>query len=90
MINTLPSFLEILIFELVLELIKHFSQIQSFDGVLSDTTASEPVTTVDERIQIVHCFTVWKTCEALDLKAKFVPLPGTTVLIRTPHRGVDQ
>ncbi|GFY62227.1 hypothetical protein TNIN_263391 [Trichonephila inaurata madagascariensis] len=35
-------------------------------------------------------FTFWKICEALDLKAKFVPLPGTTVLPRTPHRGVDQ
>ncbi|GFY61911.1 hypothetical protein TNIN_219291 [Trichonephila inaurata madagascariensis] len=29
-------------------------------------------------------------CEALDLKTKFVRLPGTTVLPRTPHRGVDQ
>ncbi|GFS33922.1 hypothetical protein TNIN_136951 [Trichonephila inaurata madagascariensis] len=25
-----------------------------------------------------------------DLKAKFIPLPGSTVLPRTPHRGVDQ
>ncbi|GFW40991.1 hypothetical protein TNCV_414001 [Trichonephila clavipes] len=29
-------------------------------------------------------------CETLDLKAKFVPLPGTTALPRTPHRGLDQ
>ncbi|GFU19476.1 hypothetical protein TNCV_4371531 [Trichonephila clavipes] len=29
-------------------------------------------------------------CKALDLKAKFIPLPGTTVLPRTPHRGLDQ
>ncbi|GFY42702.1 hypothetical protein TNIN_147611 [Trichonephila inaurata madagascariensis] len=79
MVNDLPSFLEILIFELVLELIKHCSPIQSFDGVVSDTTAAEHVITVDERIPIVHCFTVWKICETLDLKAKFVPLPGTTV-----------
>ncbi|GFU86852.1 hypothetical protein TNCV_4992101 [Trichonephila clavipes] len=25
----------------------------------------------------------------LDLKAKFIPLPGTTVLPRAPHRGVE-
>ncbi|GFY71988.1 hypothetical protein TNIN_348611 [Trichonephila inaurata madagascariensis] len=29
-------------------------------------------------------------CEALDLKDKFVPLPGATALPQTPHRGVDQ
>ncbi|GFU56306.1 hypothetical protein TNCV_582401 [Trichonephila clavipes] len=89
--NDLPSFLEILIFELVLELIEHCSPIQSFDGIVLDTTPdAQPVTTVSKLIPIVHCFTVWKIYEALDLKAKFVPLPGTTVLPRTPHRGVDQ
>ncbi|GFR27754.1 hypothetical protein TNCT_491 [Trichonephila clavata] len=29
-------------------------------------------------------------CEALDLKAKLVPLPGITDLQETPQRGVDQ
>ncbi|GFW41029.1 hypothetical protein TNCV_414381 [Trichonephila clavipes] len=48
------------------------------------------MTTEEERIPIVHSFTVWKMCKALDLKAKFVPLPGTTALPRTPHRGADQ
>ncbi|GFX79732.1 hypothetical protein TNCV_2746511 [Trichonephila clavipes] len=89
--NDLPSFLEILIFELVLELFEHCTPIQSFDGDAPDSTLGAPsVTTVNELIPIVHCFTVWKICEALDLKAKFVPLPGTTALPRTPHRGVDQ
>ncbi|GFY72466.1 hypothetical protein TNIN_477761 [Trichonephila inaurata madagascariensis] len=89
--NDLPSFLEILIFELVLELIEHCSPIQSIDRVVPDSTLdAQPVTTGDELITTVHCFTVWKMCEAIDLKAKFVPLPGTTVLLRTPHRGLDQ
>ncbi|GFS37436.1 hypothetical protein TNIN_416801 [Trichonephila inaurata madagascariensis] len=89
--NDLPSFLEILIFELVLELFEHCSPIQTFDGVVPDSTLdAQPVTTEEEFIPTVHCFTVWKMCEALDLKAKFVPLPGTTVLPRTPHRGLDQ
>ncbi|GFW43328.1 uncharacterized protein TNCV_2923761 [Trichonephila clavipes] len=86
-----PFFLEILIFELALELFEHCSLIQSFDGVLPDSTlVVQPVISVDERIPIVHSLTVWKICEAFDLKAEFIPLPGTTVLLRTPHRGVDQ
>ncbi|GFX45100.1 hypothetical protein TNCV_3431481 [Trichonephila clavipes] len=88
--NDLPSFLEIFIFELVLELIERCSLIQSFDGVVHTTTPAALLgTTLDERIPIVHSLTVWKMCEALDLKAKFVPLPGTTALPPTPHRGVD-
>ncbi|GFV08142.1 hypothetical protein TNCV_4786871 [Trichonephila clavipes] len=51
---------------------------------------SQPVTTVDERIPIVHSLIIWKMCEALDLKAKFVPLTGTAFLPRTPYRGVDK
>ncbi|GFU00224.1 hypothetical protein TNCV_801931 [Trichonephila clavipes] len=87
----LPSFLEILIFELVLELFEHCSPIQSFEAVAPDSTLGAPsVTTVNELIPIVRCFTVWKICEAFDLKAEFVPLPGTTTLPRTPRRGVDQ
>ncbi|GFW40992.1 hypothetical protein TNCV_414011 [Trichonephila clavipes] len=35
-------------------------------------------------------FTDRKMCETLDLKAKFGPLPGTTALPRTPHRGLNQ
>ncbi|GFW66659.1 hypothetical protein TNCV_1370921 [Trichonephila clavipes] len=46
--------------------------------------------TVVEHIPIVHCLTVWKICEAVDLKAKFVPLPGTLALPLTPHKDVDQ
>ncbi|GFS34172.1 hypothetical protein TNIN_222181 [Trichonephila inaurata madagascariensis] len=70
---------------------EHCSPIQSFDGVVPDTTFdAPPVTTVNELIPIVHSFTVWKICEALDLKAKFVALPGTTVLPRTPQGGVGQ
>ncbi|GFS66423.1 hypothetical protein TNCV_3856771 [Trichonephila clavipes] len=77
-------------FELALELFKHCSPIQSFDGVVPDCTCdAQSVTTVDERIPIVHSLTVWKICEPLDLKAKFIPLPGTTILSLAPHRGVD-
>ncbi|GFY60721.1 hypothetical protein TNIN_432381 [Trichonephila inaurata madagascariensis] len=87
--NDLSSFLEI--FELVLELIEHCSPIQTFDGVVPDTTpAALPATTLDEHNPIVHSVTILKMCEALDLKAKFVPLPGAIALPRTPHRGVDQ
>ncbi|GFU61038.1 hypothetical protein TNCV_4436681 [Trichonephila clavipes] len=89
--NDLPSFLEILIFELALELLEHRSPIQSFAGVVPDSTFDDqPVTTVDERILIVRSRTVWKLCEALDLNAKFISLPGTTDLPRTLHRGEDQ
>ncbi|GFS63127.1 hypothetical protein TNCV_3743621 [Trichonephila clavipes] len=89
--NDLPSFLEILILDLVVELIEHFTSTQFFDGVVPDPTApASLVTSVEERIPIVHSFTVWKICEALDLKAKFVPLPGATDLPPTPHRGVDK
>ncbi|GFY57841.1 hypothetical protein TNIN_500751 [Trichonephila inaurata madagascariensis] len=89
--NDLPSFLEILIFEFVLELFERCSPIQSFDGVEPDSTLdAKPVTNVDELIPIVHSFTVWKMCQALDLKAKFISLPGTSVLPRTPCRGQDQ
>ncbi|GFV36505.1 hypothetical protein TNCV_2260241 [Trichonephila clavipes] len=87
----LESTIEILIFELALELFEHCCSIQSFDGVVPDSNLDDqPVTTVDERIPIVHSLTVWKVCDALDLKAKFIPLPGTTVLPQTPHRSVDQ
>ncbi|GFY76212.1 hypothetical protein TNIN_160121 [Trichonephila inaurata madagascariensis] len=89
--NDLPSFLEILIFELVLELIELCSLIQSFDGVVPETNLdAQHVTLANELIPIVHTFTVWKICEALDLKAKFVPVSGTTVFTRTQHRGVVQ
>ncbi|GFU25840.1 hypothetical protein TNCV_5103861 [Trichonephila clavipes] len=73
---------------MVLELFERCSPIQCFAGVVPDSTLdAQPVATEEERIPIVHSFTVWKMCEALDLKAKFVPLP---VLPRTPHRGKDQ
>ncbi|GFY48690.1 hypothetical protein TNIN_73991 [Trichonephila inaurata madagascariensis] len=89
--NDLPSLLEILIVELVLELIEHCYPIQSFDGAVLDThLVVQSVTIVNEFIPIVHCFTVGKICEAFDLKVKFVLLLGTTVFSGTPHRGVDQ
>ncbi|GFU51640.1 hypothetical protein TNCV_82701 [Trichonephila clavipes] len=78
-------------FELVMELIEHCSPVQTFDGVVPDTTpAALPAATLDEHIPVVYSFTILKMCEALGLKAKFVPLPGATALPRTPHRGVDQ
>ncbi|GFU52863.1 hypothetical protein TNCV_2254791 [Trichonephila clavipes] len=52
--------------------------------VLNTTLNAQLVTTAN--VPIVHCFTVWKICKTFDLKAKFVPLPGST----PPHRGVDQ
>ncbi|GFR33852.1 hypothetical protein TNCT_150161 [Trichonephila clavata] len=57
MIKGFSSFLKILIFELVLEFFEH-----------GTTLNAQPVATVDERIPIVT-FTVWKMCEALDLKS---------------------
>ncbi|GFQ96922.1 hypothetical protein TNCT_254581 [Trichonephila clavata] len=68
MIKGLSSFLEILIFELVLEFFEHAPD-SIFDVVVADTTLNaQPVATVDERIPIAT-FTVWKMCEALDLKS---------------------
>ncbi|GFY44084.1 hypothetical protein TNIN_456151 [Trichonephila inaurata madagascariensis] len=45
--------------------------------------------TVDECIPIVHSFTVWKMCEALDLMAKFIPTDriNSLVLELSLHRG---
>ncbi|GFY51379.1 hypothetical protein TNIN_268821 [Trichonephila inaurata madagascariensis] len=87
--NDLPSFFDIFILDLMLELFKPYSTTQLFDGSLLETSpAALPMITVEERIPVVHSLAVWKMCEALDLKAKFVPLPGA--LPRTPHRGIDQ
>ncbi|GFY68344.1 hypothetical protein TNIN_14581 [Trichonephila inaurata madagascariensis] len=87
----IPMILKILIFELVLELIELCSPIQYFDGVVTETNLdAQHMTTANELIPIVHSFTVWKICEALDLKTKFVPVPRTTVFTRTRHRGVVQ
>ncbi|GFY52669.1 hypothetical protein TNIN_477921 [Trichonephila inaurata madagascariensis] len=76
---------------------QHRHRVQSLGVIIpeedwvADPKCSNPfLTTVEERIPIVHSFTVWKMCQALDLKAKFVPLPGATDLPGTPHRGVDQ
>ncbi|GFU19478.1 hypothetical protein TNCV_4371541 [Trichonephila clavipes] len=64
--NDLPSFLEILIFELALELFEHCSPIQFFDGVVPDSTLkAQLMTTVDKRIPIIHSLTVWKMLERL-------------------------
>ncbi|GFY56550.1 hypothetical protein TNIN_371311 [Trichonephila inaurata madagascariensis] len=89
--NDFPSFLEILIFELVLELMENCSLIQSFNLALPDITLdTQHVTPVNECILFVHWFTIWKICEALDLKVKFAPPPGTKGLPGTPHKDLDQ
>ncbi|GFV62468.1 hypothetical protein TNCV_630471 [Trichonephila clavipes] len=58
--------------------------------VPNTTFDARPMTIVNELIPIVHCFSVWKIWEELDLKAKFVALLGTTFLPQTLHRGLDQ
>ncbi|GFQ75954.1 hypothetical protein TNCT_408061 [Trichonephila clavata] len=74
-----------------LEFYKPYSTSQLFDGSLPETSAAAlPMTTVEERIPVVHSLTIWKMCEALDLKAQFVPLPEPTALPRTPRRDTDQ
>ncbi|GFR19669.1 hypothetical protein TNCT_122321 [Trichonephila clavata] len=73
-----------------MELVKHCSPTQRLNEVVPETTAVAHETTLDEHVPIVNSLTVWKMCEALDLKAKFVPLPGLVVMPRTPHRGRDQ
>ncbi|GFS63099.1 hypothetical protein TNIN_10591 [Trichonephila inaurata madagascariensis] len=60
-----------------------------FNEVVPETTPAARETTICDLVLIVPSLIVWKMCEALDLKAKFVPLLGTTVLPRTPHRGLD-
>ncbi|GFX33053.1 hypothetical protein TNCV_5042211 [Trichonephila clavipes] len=89
--NDLPTFLEIIILELLLEIVKIYSTTQYSDGnVLETTPADLTVITVGVQIPAVNSLTIWKMYDALDLKVNFVPLPGTTALPRTPHRGVDQ
>ncbi|GFQ76935.1 hypothetical protein TNCT_690681 [Trichonephila clavata] len=89
--NDLPTFFEIIILDLGLELVKLYSTTQYSDGYVLETTPADlTVTTADVPIPTVNSFTVWKMCEALDLKVNFVPLPGATAFPRTPHRGVDQ
>ncbi|GFX53879.1 hypothetical protein TNCV_1598251 [Trichonephila clavipes] len=89
--NDLPIFFEIIILDLVLELVKLYSTSQYSDGNVPETTPADiTVTTINEYIPIVHSVTVWKMCEALDLKINFVPLPGETALPLTPHRCIDQ
>ncbi|GFQ79093.1 hypothetical protein TNCT_731321 [Trichonephila clavata] len=89
--NDLPTFFEIIILDLVLEIVKLYSTTQYFDDNVPETSlAAQPVTTVDERIPIVYSLTVWKIYEALDLKVKFVSISGATALSLAPLRGVDQ
>ncbi|GFS46741.1 hypothetical protein TNIN_93271 [Trichonephila inaurata madagascariensis] len=88
--NDFPSFLEIIFFELIMELIKHCSTTQLLNEIVPETSAAANETTLDEHVPIVNSFTVWKICEGLDLKAKFVPLAGLAAMPRIPHRGLDQ
>ncbi|GFQ95156.1 hypothetical protein TNCT_117631 [Trichonephila clavata] len=89
--NDLPTFFEIIILDLVMELVKLCSMTQYSAGNVLETISTDlTVTTVDVPIPTVNSFTVWKICEALDLKVNFVPLPGATALPRTSHRDVDQ
>ncbi|GFQ83458.1 hypothetical protein TNCT_635541 [Trichonephila clavata] len=48
------------------------------------------MTSVDKSMPIVHSLVVWKMCEVLDLKAKFVPLSEEPTLPGNLHRGVDR
>ncbi|GFY08015.1 hypothetical protein TNCV_2580471 [Trichonephila clavipes] len=65
---------------------------QLIDGSLPDTfPAVLPVTTVEKRIHLVYSLANLNMCEALELKAKFVPLPGATAsLPQTTHRDIVQ
>ncbi|GFR21571.1 hypothetical protein TNCT_168631 [Trichonephila clavata] len=89
--NDLPTFFEIIILDLLMELFKLYSTTQYSDGNLPETDPADlTATAVEEHIPIVHSVTVWKICEALDLKVNFVPLTVATALPPTPHRGTDQ
>ncbi|GFR14616.1 hypothetical protein TNCT_515941 [Trichonephila clavata] len=89
--NDLPTFFEIIILDLVMELVKLYSTTQYSDGNVPETVPADlTATTVKEHIPIVNSAAVWKICEALDLKVNFVPLPGATALPPTPHRDIDQ
>ncbi|GFY69917.1 hypothetical protein TNIN_426021 [Trichonephila inaurata madagascariensis] len=89
--NDLPTFLDIIISDLALELAKLYSMTQYSDGnVLQITPADLSVTTVNVQISTVNSLAIWKMCEALDLKVNFVPLSEATTLSRTLHRGVNQ
>ncbi|GFS91714.1 hypothetical protein TNCV_1492771 [Trichonephila clavipes] len=49
-------------------------------------TVSDGATTMAELVPTVHSLTDWKMCEALNLKAKYVPLPGVISLAGRPLR----
>ncbi|GFW05347.1 hypothetical protein TNCV_3358661 [Trichonephila clavipes] len=87
--NDLLFFLEIIILESVMELFKLCSVTSFHHGTVSDaasTPMSNVATTVAELVPTVHSLTVWKMCEALNLEAKYVPLPGTIYLAGRPLR----
>ncbi|GFX45140.1 hypothetical protein TNCV_3431881 [Trichonephila clavipes] len=59
--NDLPSFLEIIILDLVLEFMKHCSTTQFFNAIIPETSPADlPITTEEERIPIVHSLAIWK------------------------------
>ncbi|GFX60874.1 RNase H domain-containing protein [Trichonephila clavipes] len=47
---------------------------QLLNEIVPETSAAANETTLDEHVPIVNSFTVWKMCEGLDQKTKFVLL----------------
>ncbi|GFY69578.1 hypothetical protein TNIN_375811 [Trichonephila inaurata madagascariensis] len=92
--NDLLFFLEIIILESMMELLKLCSETSFHHGTVSDAATTpmfDAAATVDELVPTIHSLMVWKKCEALNLKAKYVPIPGAISLagrlLRRPRRG---
>ncbi|GFY37730.1 hypothetical protein TNIN_450051 [Trichonephila inaurata madagascariensis] len=87
--NDLLFLLEIIILESVVELFKLCSANSFHHGTVSDAATTpmfDAATTVDELAPTIRSLMVWKMCEALNLKAKYVPLPGAISLAGRPLR----
>ncbi|GFU48354.1 hypothetical protein NPIL_173471 [Nephila pilipes] len=79
-------FIEIILFELMMEFINYATK-EFFNGFAFDP-ANTLETTTDAAV--VHSPTVEKTYEALELKSKLVPRQETTFLTETPYQQKDQ
>ncbi|GFY38964.1 hypothetical protein TNIN_121821 [Trichonephila inaurata madagascariensis] len=84
-----------------MELFKLCSATSFHHGTVSDaattpmsdfatTPMSDAATTVAEPVPTIHSLTVWKMCEALNLKSKYVPLSGAISLARRPLRHTNR
>ncbi|GFT39993.1 hypothetical protein TNCV_12351 [Trichonephila clavipes] len=85
--NDLLFFLEIIILESVMELFKLCSATSFHQGTVSNAATTpmfDAATTVDE--PTIRSLMVWKMCDALNIKAKYVPLPGVISLAGRPLR----